>query len=62
MWVKNLEERDRFEELGVDSKLLSGFTWLHLAQCRQNGGISSTLYYNYKFNGNPGISCVAQKL
>jgi len=32
---KNLEKRDGFEELGVDSKLLSVFNWNNLAHCRE---------------------------
>lgn len=57
-----MEERDGFEELGVDSTPLSGFNWNNLAQYREKWRKFLYMVKNYKFNGNPGISCLAAKV
>jgi hypothetical protein len=62
MWVKNLEERDGFEGLGVDNKLLSGFNWNNLAHCREKLRDFLYMVKNYTFNSNPGIYCLDAKL
>jgi len=50
MLLKNLEERDGFEELVVDSKLLSGFNWNILARCKEKWRDFLNMVKNYKFN------------
>ena len=62
MWLKHLVERNGFEELGVDSIPLSGFNWNNLAQYRENWREFLNMVKNYKFNRNPGVSCLAVKL